>query len=217
MNWTEQVDGYCERLGPAYWAEPVNALTNLAFILAALVMWRRCRGPGMASGRVMAAILFVIGVGSWLFHTHATAWAGLADVLPIAVFVVAYIHLANRDYWRLKGWRAVMATVSAFALVPLTAPLFAQVPGLAASAAYAPIPCIIAGYALALRRRLPEVARGLGIGAALLAVSIAFRSMDMPLCDGWPLGTHFMWHLLNALMLGWMIEVWRRWRLTHPV
>jgi hypothetical protein len=22
-----------------------------------------------------------------------------------------------------------------------------------------------------------------------------------------PVGTHFLWHLLNALMLGWMIEV----------
>jgi len=25
-----------------------------------------------------------------------------------------------------------------------------------------------------------------------------------------PMGTHFLWHLLNAAMLGWMIEVYAR-------
>ena len=31
----EIVDLYCERTSPVFWAEPVNALTNLAFFLAA--------------------------------------------------------------------------------------------------------------------------------------------------------------------------------------
>ena len=29
---TETIDIYCERLDPSFWAEPINALTNLAFI-----------------------------------------------------------------------------------------------------------------------------------------------------------------------------------------
>jgi hypothetical protein len=45
---------------------------------------------------------------------------------------------------------------------------------------------------------------------ALLVVSLTFRSVDLTACGAWPVGTHFMWHLLNAAMLGWMIEVWRR-------
>jgi hypothetical protein len=32
-----------------------------------------------------------------------------------------------------------------------------------------------------------------------------------------PLGTHFGWHLLNAVMLGWMIEVYRRHMLAPPL
>jgi hypothetical protein len=57
---------------------------------------------------------------------------------------------------------------------------------------------------------MPDTALGLAMGATLLILSILFRSIDLPLCSGWPLGTHFMWHILNALMLGWMIEVYRR-------
>jgi len=32
----------------------------------------------------------------------------------------------------------------------------------------------------------------------------------MPACVDFPLGTHFLWHILNAVMLGWMIEVYHR-------
>ncbi len=75
---------------------------------------------------------------------------------------------------------------------------------------YWTVPVLLAGYAAALWRRAPQTARGLALGAGLLGLSITVRSLDMPLCGSWPLGTHFLWHLLNALMLGWMIEVYRR-------
>ena len=52
----------------------------------------------------------------------------------------------------------------------------------------------------------------------ILVVSLFFRTVDEPLCRDFPLGTHFMWHMLNGLMLGWMIEVYRRLRLgKHAV
>lgn len=210
MDWTRAVDGYCERLGPGYWAEPLNALTNLAFLLAAAVMWRRC--AGLATGRVLAGILFAIGIGSWLFHTHAQAWAGVADVLPIVIFIIAYIFVANRDYVALGTGKAVGATVLAVAFVPLLARAFALLPWLGGSAGYAPVPVLIAGYGVGLHRRLPDVARGLWVGAGLLVLSLTFRTLDMPLCAAWPSGTHLLWHLINAVMLGWMIEVWRRWK-----
>jgi len=73
MDWTQAVDQYCERMGPEFWAEPVNAVTNLAFVLAALVVWPRAVGLG----RVLAVILVAIGIGSFLFHTFAQPWAGV--------------------------------------------------------------------------------------------------------------------------------------------
>ena len=79
MNWTDAIDAYCERSDPSFWAEPVNAVTNLAFVLAGLWAWRRTSGLG----RVLSVVLMAIGVGSFLFHTVAEAWSGLADVLPI--------------------------------------------------------------------------------------------------------------------------------------
>ena len=208
MDWTRNIDSYCERLGPEVWAEPVNALSNLAFLLVAAVMWGRVRGLPLAQAMVL--VLAVIGVGSFLFHTQAQVWAALADTLPILGFVLLYLFAANRDYWRLRFWPALGLTALFVPYAAATIPVFAKLPGLGSSAAYAPVPLLIAVYAVALWRRLPQVARGLMVGAGALVLSLTFRSLDLPLCGRWPLGTHFAWHLLNAAMLGWMIEVYRR-------
>lgn len=208
MEWTRTIDAYCERIDPGYWSEPVNALTNLAFLIVAAIMWRRT--GGLPSGRVLSAILFVIGIGSWLFHTHATAWASAADTVPILAFVLAYIFLANRDFW---GWAGWVAALGALAYVPYTmalTPVFNALPFFTISSFYWPLPLLIFAYAALLRTRHQATARNLAIGAAILCVSLTARSLDQPLCTAVPLGTHWIWHCLNALMLGWMIETWRR-------
>ena len=208
MDWTRAIDAYCERTDPSYWSEPVNAVTNLAFMVSAVIMWRRC--AGMTGGRVLAAILFAIGVGSWLFHTHATPWAAMADTTPILLFTLVYIFLANRDFW---GWPVWGAGLGALAYIPYTAvltPVFEAMPFFTISSFYWPLPVLIFAYAGLLRRRAPELAWNLAIGAGILCVSLTARSVDEPLCAAIPLGTHFLWHILNAVMLGWMIETWRR-------
>lgn len=208
MDWTRAIDAYCERIDASFWSEPVNAVTNLAFIVAALVMWRRT--AGLVWGRLLSAVLFVIGVGSFLFHTFAQAWAATADTVPILVFVLIYIFLSNRDFW---GWRWWAAALGAAAYVPfssLVTPVFKSLPFFGISSFYWPLPLLIFVYAALLARRSPELARGLAIGAGILCVSLTFRSLDGLLCEAFPLGTHWLWHCLNAVMLGWMIEVWRR-------
>lgn len=208
MDWTRSIDAYCERTDPSYWSEPINAVTNLAFILSALVMWRRCNG--LAWGQGLAAILFAIGIGSYLFHTHATPWAAALDTMPILLFSLLYIFLANRDFW---GWVWWIAALGALAYIPYSialTPVFDALPFFEISSFYWPLPLLIFAYALLLRNRSPETARNLAIGAAILCLSLTARSLDEPLCAAIPFGTHFLWHILNALMLGWMIETWRR-------
>lgn len=210
MEWTQQIDGYCERLSPAYWAEPINAVTNAAFLISAFVMWYRTRGQHAPLAHLLIAVLAMIGIGSYLFHTHAQTWAAMADVVPILLFILIYIFAINRDVWNLRTWPALGLTLLFFPFVAATLPIFRLIPGLGGSVAYAPIPLLILIYAALLRHRAPVIARGLTIGAAILIASITFRAIDLPLCAQIPVGTHFMWHILNATMLGWMIEVYRR-------
>jgi len=207
MDLTATIDAYCERLGPGLWAEPVNAVTNLAFVLVAAWLWPRVAGLPLA--RVLCVVLAAIGVGSGLFHTLATGWAALADVVPIAVFVLIYVFAVNRDVWGWPLWGAALGVVAFLPYAAVTGWVFAQLPFFGISAVYWPVPLLILAYAFALRGRAPATARGLAIGAGILCLSLTARSLDDTLCPALPLGTHFMWHLLNAVMLGWMIAVYR--------
>lgn len=212
----DPIDAYCERLGPGLWAEPVNALTNLAFLVAATLLWARMRPAPPPLGAALALTLALIGVGSGLFHTFANGLTALLDVGAIAVFIFLYVFAVNRH---VLGWSRPASWASLLALAPYLAAgttVFAALPGFAISAAYWPVATLIAAYGLLLRRGRPAFARGLLIGAAILALSITLRSLDLTLCGTAPLGTHFLWHLLNALMLGWMIETYRRAHVRHP-
>jgi hypothetical protein len=35
----------------------------------------------------------------------------------------------------------------------------------------------------------------------VFAISLAFRTADSALCPAFPLGIHFIWHVLNAVVL----------------
>lgn len=212
MNWAHSLDAYCERLGPGFWAEPLNAASNLAFLLVAIWAWQR--GPGFWE-RALAGVLALIALGSTLLHTFATTWAAASDILPIALFILVYLYVTNRDIIGLGSGGALFATSFFIPYFLSLVPFLAQVPFIDISAFYWPTPILMLGYAVLLMRRAPDTSAGFAIGAFWLTLSILLRSLDAPLCDEWPAGTHFGWHLLNALVLGWMIEVYRRHRLRR--
>ncbi|KMW58460.1 Arginine/ornithine antiporter ArcD [Candidatus Rhodobacter oscarellae] len=207
MDWTQALDGYCERVGPEYWSEPVNALTNLAFLVAALVMWRRVTDP---LGRLLCILLGMIGIGSYLFHTHAQIWSALADVGPIVGFILVYVYAANLHFWNMSRFWSGIGVLLFFPYVMGAAYLFNALPFFHISAGYWPVALLIGGYGFALRHRAKRTAGGLALGAAILALSLFLRSIDEMVCAQLPVGTHFLWHILNGIMLGWMIEVHRR-------
>ncbi|MEM6376319.1 MAG: ceramidase domain-containing protein, partial [Pseudomonadota bacterium] len=148
MDWTQPLDGYCERLDPGFWAEPVNAVTNAAFLLAALIMARRLQGSELGLAWALTLLLAAIGVGSFLFHTFAQPWAAAADVVPIIGFVLLYLYAASRDYLGLgRGWSALIL-LGFLASVPILVPILSYIPLLGVSAAYLPVPLMIMIYAV---------------------------------------------------------------------
>ncbi|WP_172292631.1 ceramidase domain-containing protein [Pseudoruegeria sp. HB172150] len=210
MNWTAQIDAYCERLGPGLLAEPLNAMSNAAFLIAAFIMWRRLRGRQLPYVRAMILLLALVGLASLSWHVFAIAWTGAADSLSILLFVLLYLYAATRTYLLQPMNVSLFATFAFLPVAGLAAFLLSRLPFFRVSAEYWPVVLLIAGYALVLSRRYPETARNLAMGAALLTISISVRSLDSALCARLPIGTHFLWHILNATMLAWMIETYAR-------
>ncbi len=222
MSWSTQVFRYCERAqDPSFWAEPLNAVTNAAFLIAAvaaaIAYMREPRAASAPGVLALIALVFIIGIGSFLFHTLATRWAAMADVAPIGIFMLAYMGYALRAYVKL-GWITTAIGVGLFILTLQVAGDIQCRPGLISVTEAARGPCMngTVGYA-------PAFLAMLGIGAVLLVrhhlaaryllaasavflLSMLARTVDIEICPmtgiaGAPIGTHFLWHILNATTL----------------
>lgn len=207
MAFSDPIDIYCERLGPAFWAEPANAVTNAAFLVAAAAAWMLATPSARRDPlvRALIAVLVLIGLGSFAFHTLATRGAVLLDVIPIAIFIHLYFYAGLRRFLSLPVLTSIVATI-VFFVAGLAIGQAGQ-GKLNGSISYAPAVigllimaavAYLAGNAAAKHAR--AVPRLLGIGAVFL-VSLTFRTIDDAVCASWPLGTHFLWHMLNALVL----------------
>lgn len=207
---------YCERLGQAgFWAEPLNAITNGAFLVAAvigLVLWLR-QNPRDWVLIALAIVVAAIGFGSFLFHTIPNRITVMLDVLPIQLFILAYFGLAVRRYLALPLWTALVAPALFFAA---SVGFVSLVGSRALGGGVGYVPALVALFVFAgltaLRNDAPAraISGVLALAGLVFAVSLTFRTLDQPACAQAPFGLHFLWHLLNASVLGLLLLVLAR-------
>jgi hypothetical protein len=194
------IDLYCERLGPGIIAEPINALTNLAFVVAAYAAWRladQYRSMSVETG-LLIGLMVAIGIGSGLFHTFATNWARVLDVLPILLLQIAYL-------WIYGSRIIMMKTVHLEGLVILfliAAYFGRQFPHLLnGSLIYLPAFIMLLGLGLYHYHHARVEPTLLLWATAVFSASLFLRSIDLAVCKYVPIGTHFFWHLFNGLLV----------------
>ncbi|MHA1190286.1 MAG: ceramidase domain-containing protein, partial [Alphaproteobacteria bacterium] len=184
---------------------PFNALSNGAFLIAAGIAFAAWGKAGGADRMALAliALIATIGVGSFLFHIFANGWSMMADVLPITVFIYAMFALVFHRYVGLGFWGTLLCLAVFFGATMLLEP--ALRPFLGGSAGYAPALIAMAGVGLYLCSKAHPYARTILFAAAVFALSLTLRTLDVPACEVMPVGTHMLWHMLNAVVLGTLL------------
>lgn len=190
-------DLYCERLGPGLLAEPVNAITNAGFFVAAAYAWRDARALGRrdAATLTLIGLIAAIGMGSALFHTFATGWARLLDELPILILQLLFLWTYARRVIGVAIWVAAAFVVTYLALAVYCRGFGHLLNG---SLVYAPALLMAVGLGVYHWRTQPRFRTTLLKAAVVLVTAIVMRTFDAAVCERFPLGTHFMWHLLVA-------------------
>ena len=192
----------CERIGGGWLAQPVNALSSLAYVAAGGWLLARARRSGdraflAAAGAAVAAV----GFGSIAYHGPQPAWAGWAHDGPILAFPLV---LAARSAWTLRRRDLRFATAYAAGGVAVLGVVGGlgrpgTALGLPAAAAVA-----VAGTFLVLP--VPAAARLWSRPALLMAAALAAYVLGRtgsPLCrPGGPWQLHGAWHVLSAAALG---------------
>jgi len=202
MDYGQALDLYCERVDASFWSEPFNALSNAAFLIAAAALARRARAAGDGAWAIgaLAVLIALIGLGSFVFHTVATVWASLLDVLFIQIYIYLYLALYLR---RIGGvnriWMIGGLVLYALFEQALTG---AFPPGaLNGSYRYLPALCALIAMTVYARHLRSAAAAPLVAAVALFGIALVLRTLDQTVCEPIPVGTHFLWHLLNAAVL----------------
>ena len=194
------IDLYCERLDPDLWAEPINAFTNLAFLVAAFVSWRLAVQHKSLSieGWILIGLMAIIGIGSGLFHTFATTWSRYLDVIPILLYQITFLWFYGRRVVKLQAGYLAGAVV----VYLIAAHLGRQFPHiLNGSLIYAPAFLLTLVLGVYHYRHAKKEHNILLLAIAVFTLSLFFRSIDQIVCTYFPIGTHFLWHLFNGLLV----------------
>lgn len=197
------VDLYCERLSTAFWAEPVNAMSNLAFLLAAFYLWRMPVSGGRSAvvmSRILTLMVAVIGVGSFLFHTFAVRWALFADVIPISVYQVLFLAFYVRRVARCN-WLVTMGWVLFFFVVTYGVGMLPDQWLNGSVASYGSAWLFIGGLGVYHQRTRKAGPMILLQATGVFTLSLVLRSLDMVACQYVSIGTHMFWHVLNGAVL----------------
>ncbi len=192
MDFFEPMDRYCERTGPEFWSEPLNALSNLSFVVAGLLILSFAKKDRPL--RTFGLLVVLVGFGSATYHTIATKWAMFADVIPIGICLVWYLWAYLRSAAGFSAGRTwsclVVFGVVSGGLAAYTAPDWVNETHQYLGALAALL--LLAWYRA--EARVPFL-----FATLTFAASMTLRTLDPLVCEGWPLGTHFLWHTLNGV------------------
>jgi len=206
------LDSYCERAGSAVLlAEPLNAVTNLFFIAAALLVARALfsqsgAGRGKTDLWLLVFSLFAIGIGSGAWHLMPSGTTVLMDVIPITLFINIYIIAALRRLFQ-QSWRKVFGWWVMYTAIGVAAQIYLPPGLLNGTIMYIPTYATLVVMTFALANRDRESAKIFAIMTTVWSISLIFRTIDHGICPQLSIGTHFLWHTLNALVLWRLLMV----------
>lgn len=212
----KHLDFYCERTSEDFWAEPMNAWTNIGFIIAgtwALWKWLRLQKQNPAQTRrrplIMACLLILVGIGSFAFHTFADNRTYFGDLIPIFIFTSTYLYHSSRRYLLYSvPLSSAILTVCILSMAAIEAKVPKDFLGHNGSLLYAPPLILLFFYASQMRKlRDPHWSKLYFAAAFTFLTALFFRTMDMHICESFPIGTHFIWHSLNGICLGILIWI----------
>jgi hypothetical protein len=205
---------YCEPVRESLILQPLSTYSNLAFVLAGLIVLAAPHNPSATSNamlsrpvfaRVLGASIIGTGAGSFFYHaslTRAGEWFDLVATYLYLSFVLLYNAARLRPVPGLTFAGVYLALNLAGGVQMVVARELQQVVfgGLAASALGAE------GLVWFRRDRTAQVGY---LTAALACFGVGAALWVTPCMTGLPIPSHALWHVLSAAAMLLLFEYYR--------
>ncbi len=192
---------YCERVIAGDWQEPFNTISSLAFVVAGLLGLSLCfKISGDFLRVVMSLFVGVIGVSSFLLHKSGVPIPLAYDIIPVLLFdVCASWAIISRGY-KTDPFATLLlvgfVVLTSVALSPVSRTLGFYFSGIEHLGFV--LWMLLFAVVLSLRGMLNSGAT-LFLASAALLTALWFRSIDIEQCIDYTHGTHWLWHVANAI------------------
>lgn len=204
------IDAYCERIN--FNAEPLNVITNLAFIIAGVILLKKLFSTSQIKLRnfdliFLSLTIIVIGFGSAAYHYRPNEFTLNLDVLPIAVYIHVFLLSLLFRVFNLNILKALF-----FFFIFIGAGIISEIyldrEILNGTIMYIPTYIALILIIVAFKVQKYSQYKYTFNTAIIWTFSLVFRTIDMESCDlTFGLGTHTLWHILNAIVLYRLVMV----------
>lgn len=177
----------------------LDVWSNIAYVAAAIFSINYIIKSGKTHSLTLffSGLTFLIGLGSSLFHSYQTGWAQLSDVIPCWTFMMTYIGSALYYMLNISKTRTFFYMVAFSASLAFTGTFHLEAPS---------VPWIPAGIMLwvlsfGLYKRGRQSYYSIGTGALCFTIGLTLKHINPWMVGHLGIGTHWLWHLVTALML----------------
>jgi len=205
-NYFEYIDKYCERTVQGLWGEPLNVISNVAFLIVFLLLlkyfYHNFHGRYRKNWDIAALIflIFCLTLGSTAWHVFAVRWALFTDIIPILIFINLFMVSC---FFRVLN-RKLIGVIALFGFYQLFNYLIQRqfsIETLNGSIFYLPVVIYLFGITLFVSQFRQDLHWYYLASTSIFTVALTLRTFDMSQCDSFPAGTHFLWHTFIAIVL----------------
>ena len=204
MNFSEHIQMYCERTHDHLFAEPLNLLSNAAFLVAGIAIFlraRRSHSPTYA--RILSVLVCLIGFGSAAFHAFASLGTLILDVFAIALSTLFVFYM----YLGLILKVALIKKVVLFTfLIGLSAGLPVVIPSELTNGSSEYLGILVMLFLFSRWDPSASGQRHMLVATGIFGIALLVRSFDLAICHLSPYGIHFIWHLCSAYLLFYLAK-----------
>lgn len=195
----------CERNSLGIFAEPLNVLSSFFFIFVAVRIYRYYhRDEDLARKwmwdvHALTTLCFLIGVNSVIFHAYPTQTTELMDTIPIVMFIMIYFSSVLFRIGHCNWFQGAICMVAFTGFSYFLVHQFPQALNDSIGYLSSMIALIVVAIHLYLQRR--PSSQHFMLAAIVGVCSLFCRAIDHAICPMLPIGSHFLWHTLNATLL----------------
>lgn len=197
---------YCESGVGLFYTQPINTISNIALLISAYFAYQLIKTNHINNRviKILPFILAVTGIGSMLWHGLPNLLTSFADTLPLFAFVLVslFFLLDKLLKKRVLVWQILLI----FILVEIPF-IFHILPSFNGFLSYLIVLIFGVFVFYGLTKKYKTLTSDLTIVIVLFAIALFFRTLDHTVCSVLSIGTHFIWHILNALVLYLLIRV----------